>query len=113
MRISDWSSDVCSSDLIVARARGPADDNIRATMNDRVTRHSVNDLAKDRRLGAEMRMNELVRRRGEKRHLSPLHHLTALEIIGPIGKRGRTVDEEPMTLRVAVQREPEIGRAHV
>src|SRR3546814_4634979 len=25
MRISDWSSDVCSSDLVVGRARGPGD----------------------------------------------------------------------------------------
>src|SRR3546814_3304233 len=63
MRISDWSSDVCSSDLCIGRRR-------------------------------------------KKRHFAALHSLPALEIIGPVRQGGRTINEEPMALRVGVERQP-------
>src|SRR3546814_3759130 len=39
MRISDWSSDVCSSDLRAGKARIPGDRRCRRTGNRRTTRH--------------------------------------------------------------------------
>src|SRR3546814_5051174 len=57
MRISDWSSDVCSSDLARSRARGRAQGEVErapcAADGDRRLLRSAHDRSEERRVGKE------------------------------------------------------------
>src|SRR3546814_1607600 len=75
-------------------------------MRHNITGQTINDLAEHGRLGSKMGMDEGIGRRRKKRHFAALHSLPALEIIGPVRQGGRTINEEPMALRVGVERQP-------
>src|SRR3546814_1965365 len=101
MRISDWSSDVCSSDLCAARPAGPADRLLAAVLALRMERRAGGNLAG--RLGAlavarvgvgrdARRGLRLQRHRRSRSRRAGGAHATAARGVGPgVGEKGMGV----------------------
>src|SRR3546814_12352213 len=101
MRISDWSSDVCSSDLLAT-----VDEDLVTTVAHDIARYAQHPFTEELRAFPEMHFDEPAGRRLEEDQAAALDPRMLVEPEGPVGQARAGVDEEGMVLREGVDRAP-------